>query len=73
MGAVVVVAVDLPAAVEQAFESNRQVFAGRVVDGEMIEPGGAALRRLAVFALPGVERNVMVIAAGERNAAVPML
>ena len=42
MGAVVVVAVDVPAVVEQPLVSHREVAAGRVVDGEMVEPGGAA-------------------------------
>ena len=38
--------------------------ARRIQDREMKKPGCAARRRRAAFALPGIETDVMMIAAG---------
>lgn len=63
MRAVVVVPLDLPAVVPQSLEGHRQIAPGRIVDREVVEPGRAALWRLPTGALPGIQRDVMVIPA----------
>ena len=62
---------EVGAAVEQqARDGDRQLAAVRQQNGKVVEPGGAWRRRMATFALPGVEADVVVIAAGrnERRA-----
>ena len=51
---------------DQPAERVGQRRARRVEDREMVEAGGAGLRRLAAAAFPSVEADVMVIAAGAR-------
>ena len=63
MRAMVVIPVDLPTVFQQTLEGHRQIAPGRIVDGEVIEPGRTALGRLATGALPGIEGDVMVIPA----------
>ncbi len=67
VGTVVVVAIDPPTAVEQPLVGDRQILAGRVIDGEVIEPGTAACGGLPTKAFPGVQRDVMVIPASGKK------
>src|SRR5437016_1747161 len=56
--------------IEQAFERYGQVFARRVVDGEVVQPSRTGGRGLPVLTLPGVEADVVVVAAsGEKGCA----
>jgi len=43
--------------------------AGRIEQGEMIQPGGARRRRIAAAAFPGIEPDMVVITPAEMNAA----
>lgn len=63
VGAVVESTIDGPAVVQQALEGDGQVLARRVVDGEGVEAGVARCGRGATLALPGVQPNVVVVAA----------
>ncbi len=72
--AVVVVAVDLPAAVQQPPEGIGEIAPGRIVDGEMIEPGRSSLRRFATSAFPSIQSDVVVIPArGQKRGAAQMV
>src|SRR5256885_15601843 len=62
--AMVARAVERDAGVDQAAQRTRERGAGRVEDRDVIEPGRALRRRRAALAFPGVEPDVMVIAAG---------
>src|SRR5919197_5985604 len=55
--------IDGPAAIEQAFERRGQVLTGRVIDGEVVQAGGAGGGGRPVLALPRVEGDVVVVAA----------
>ena len=68
--AVVAGAVKLDAGLDHAIQRIRQRRARRIENGGVKQPGGARRRRMAAFAFPGVEPDVMVIAAGrnERRA-----
>src|SRR5437660_7162407 len=55
--------VDRPAMIEQAFERDGKIFALRIVDGKVVQARRAVSRRLPVLALPGVEADVVVVAA----------
>src|SRR5713101_5561691 len=72
--AVVRGAVERNAGLDQAAERIRERGARRIEDREMIEPGGSGWRRRSAQTLPGVERDVMMIAAGrdEGGAAAPL-
>ena len=57
--------------VEQAFERHGEIFARRVIDGEVIQASRARSRWRPVLALPSVESDVVVIAArGEERRAL---
>ena len=68
--AVIAGAVELDAGADHAMQRVRQRRAGRIQDRGVEQPGGAWRRRMAAFAFPGVQPDVMVIAAGrnERRA-----
>ena len=53
----------MPALIEPA-ERVGERRAGRVEDGEVVEPGRAGRGRRAAFALPGVQPDVVMVAAG---------
>ena len=57
-------------ACDHAVQRVGQRRPGRIEDRGVKQPGGARRRRMAAFALPGVEADVVVIAAGrdERRA-----
>lgn len=61
VGAMVVVPIDLPAAIQQSLERHRQIAPGRIVDGEVIEPGRTGLRGVSTGALPSIQRNMVVV------------
>ena len=67
MGTVVVVAIDLPAIVQQPLKGNRQIAPGRIVDGEVVEPGASTLWWLATRALPSIQRDVVMVATGREK------
>jgi hypothetical protein len=58
----VVGAIDKPAVIEDAFVGHSQIAARGVVDGKVVEAGRAGCRRTAIFALPGVQADAMMIA-----------
>ena len=62
-----------PTRVHQPAQRTAQRLAGRVEDRGVIKPGGARGRRWTTPALPGVESDVVVIAAGaqERGLVTP--
>ena len=62
--AVVARAVELDAGLDQPAERIGERGARRVEDGDVVEPGRAGGRRRAAFALPGVQADVVMIAAG---------
>ncbi len=64
VGAVIRRPVDRPAMIEQAFERDGQIFARRIVDGEMVQASRAGGGEWPVLALPGVEPDVVVVATG---------
>ena len=68
--AVVAGAIKLDAGLDHAIQRIRQRRARRIENGGVKQPGGIRRRRMAAFAFPGVEPDVMVIAAGrnERRA-----
>ena len=68
--AVIAGAVKLDAGLDHAIQRIRQRRAGGIENGGVKQPGGARRRRMAAFAFPGVEPDVVVIAAGrnERRA-----
>src|SRR5207244_10018861 len=53
-----------PSVVDDALHRLREGLAARIQDGVVVETGGAGRRRAAPFALPGVEADVVVVAAG---------
>src|SRR5947209_3935372 len=57
--------------IEQAFERDGQIFARRIVDGEVIQASRARRSRLPVLALPGVEADVVVVAASGEEGCAP--
>src|SRR5687767_1777668 len=57
-------AVELDAGRDKAAQSIRERSPRRIEDRGVIEPGRAARGRRAALALPGVERDVVVIAPG---------
>src|SRR6266566_2485360 len=67
-------AVERNAGRNETAERVRQRGARRIEDREMIEPGGPGRRRRSAQTLPGVERDVMMIAAGrdEGGAGSPL-
>src|SRR5689334_5468389 len=64
VGTVVRSAIDAPAPVQQPCERDGQIPAGGVVDREVVETSRAGGRRRAALALPGVEADMVVVAAG---------
>src|SRR5690349_7275156 len=70
VGSVVVEAVDAPAAVEQALHGVAKVASSRIVNGEVIETSGATRGRRAIPALPGIETQVVVVAAGRKEGSL---
>ena len=62
--AVIAGAVELDAGLRSRDQRVGQRRARRVENGDVEQPGGARRRRMAAVALPGVEADVMVIAAG---------
>ncbi len=68
--AVIAGAVERNAGLDQAMQRIRQRGARRIQDRGVKQAGGAGRRRMAAFAFPGVEADVVVIAAGrnERRA-----
>ena len=68
-------AVELDAGLDHAIQRVRQRRARGIENGGVKQPGGARRRRMAAFAFPGVEPDVMVIAAGRnerRTGAHPL-
>jgi len=63
-------AVDGDAVVEQPSERPRQFAAVGVEDGEVVEAGGAARRRRTAGALPGVQPDMVVVAAGGQEGGL---
>src|SRR6266516_6424111 len=59
--------------IEQAFECGGQIFARRIVDGEVVQASCARGGRLPVLALPGVEADVVVIAACGEEGGAPQI
>ena len=57
-------AVELDAGLDQPAERIGERRARRIEDGDMVEPGRAGSGRRAAFALPGVQPDVVMIAAG---------
>ena len=73
--AVVAGAVELDAGLDHAIQRIRQRRARGIENGGVKQPGGAWRRRMAALAFPGVEADVMVIAAGRnerRTGAHPL-
>ena len=73
--AVVAGAVELDAGLDHAIQRIRQRRARGIENGGVKQPGGAWRRRMAAFAFPGVEPDVVVIAAGRnerRTGAHPL-
>src|SRR5688572_1851153 len=69
--AVIRSAFDLHAVIEKALERGGEFSASRVKDREMIQASAAWWRLRSVFAGPGVESDMMVIAArGKEHSAV---
>src|SRR5216683_7056987 len=69
-------AVELNARAQHAMQRVRERRPGRIEYRGVEQPGGAGRRRMAAFAFPGVEADVMVIAAGRderRLCAHPLL
>ena len=65
--AVIAGAVERNAGLHHAMQRVRQRRAGGVEDRGVEQPGGARRRRMAAFAFPGVEADVMMIAAGRNE------
>src|SRR5690348_6758089 len=57
--------------IKQAFEGGGQIFALRIVDGKVVQARRAGSGRLPVFALPGVETDVVVVAASGEEGCGP--
>ena len=57
-------AIELHLVGDEALQRIGEVGARRIENCHVIEPGGAGRRRLASRTLPGVEANVVVVAAG---------
>ena len=49
---------------QDAMQRVRQGWPGRIKDRGMKQPGGTGRRRMAAFAFPGVQSDMMMIAAG---------
>lgn len=63
--------IELYSGAQQAFKGVAQLCLRGVDNGEMIQPGCASRRRISVFALPGVQTDVVVISAsGEEGCGV---
>src|SRR5688572_9802476 len=66
-------AIELDAGLDKPAQRVRKGSAGRVEDGEVVEPGGARGRRRAALALPGIEPDmVMIVAGGAEGRARPI-
>src|SRR5438270_12251240 len=57
--------------IEQAFEGGGQIFALRIVDGEVVQASRAGSGRLPVLAFPGIEADVVVVAASGEEGCGP--
>ena len=53
-------------------DRDRQIAAGGIADRQVVEPGVMGGRRRGAFALPGVESDVVVIAAGREEHHAPL-
>ena len=60
-------AVNAPAAVQQPRQRLGQIAPRRVVDGKVVQPGRVRRRRMTARAVPGVEPDVVVVAAGRQE------
>src|SRR5205807_8709307 len=70
VGAVVVEAVEEPAGPGQPPEGVTQRGTGRVADRDVVEPGSPRRCRLPALRLPGVESQVVVVAARRQEDRV---
>src|SRR5437764_11176431 len=57
--------------IEQASERGSQVFARGIVNGVMVQASRASGGGRPVLALPGVEADVVVVAAGGEEGRAP--
>jgi hypothetical protein len=69
--AVVGGAVDCDAMIDETLQRAGQLLARRIEDGEVVETGRSSLRRRTAAALPGVQSEVVMIAAGGEAALSP--